>query len=234
MAWKQVKAFDINKMGKEAGMCLKNVRLGFGIAPKYPDAKADMEANKAAGTLHDLSTLPADVAVPVYLDTASPYEHVIVADHGTYYSDGKKLTSLGSMKPFGWGETMNGVRVVEQVAEPAQKSNEEIAEEVMDGKWGNGTERKTKLTAAGYDWGAIQEIVDANKGAGSSPVVTAGLQVGDKVVPIRWVDVNGRALRKTRDFYFVKQIVGNRVTLAADSKDGTVYAAMSKSNLKEV
>lgn len=41
MAWKQVKAFDINKMGKEAGMCLKNVRLGFGIAPKYPDAKAE-------------------------------------------------------------------------------------------------------------------------------------------------------------------------------------------------
>ncbi len=234
MAWKQVKAFDINKMGKRSGYCLANVRQGYGIAPKFADAKADMEANKAAGTLHDISTLPQDVAVPVYIDVSSPYEHIMVADHGTFYSDGKKLTSLGSLKVFGWGETVNGVRVVEQVADPVKKSNEEIAEEVMDGKWGNDPERAEKLTAAGYDRDAIQAIVDAKKGAGSSPVVTAGLQVGDKVVPIRWVDVNGRALRKTRDFYFVKQIVGNRVTLAADSKDGTVYAAMSKSNLKEV
>lgn len=42
----------------------------------------------------------------------------------------------------------------------AKKSNEEIANEVIQGKWGNGQDRKTKLAAAGYDYNAIQKIVN--------------------------------------------------------------------------
>ena len=41
-----------------------------------------------------------------------------------------------------------------------KKSNNEIAKEVIAGKWGNGSERKKKLTAAGYDYDAIQKIVN--------------------------------------------------------------------------
>lgn len=44
---------------------------------------------------------------------------------------------------------------------PAKKSNEEIAKEVIDGKWSVGVERKKKLTAAGYDYAAIQKLVNA-------------------------------------------------------------------------
>ncbi len=43
---------------------------------------------------------------------------------------------------------------------PAKKSNEEIAREVLQGKWGNGATRKKKLTNAGYDYSAIQKIVN--------------------------------------------------------------------------
>ena len=48
------------------------------------------------------------------------------------------------------------------------KSNETIAQEVINGAWGNGQERKDKLTAAGYDYNAIQSIVNQKLGAGSS------------------------------------------------------------------
>ncbi len=41
-----------------------------------------------------------------------------------------------------------------------KKSNEEIANEVIEGKWGNSPERKQKLTAAGYNYDAIQNIVN--------------------------------------------------------------------------
>ena len=41
-----------------------------------------------------------------------------------------------------------------------KKSNESIAKEVIQGKWGNGTERKKKLEAAGYNYSAIQQIVN--------------------------------------------------------------------------
>ena len=42
------------------------------------------------------------------------------------------------------------------------KSNEEIAEEVKAGLWGNGEDRKNRLEAAGYDYNAIQDIVNAS------------------------------------------------------------------------
>lgn len=40
------------------------------------------------------------------------------------------------------------------------KSVEEIAKEVISGKWGNGAERREKLTAAGYDCSVIQKKVN--------------------------------------------------------------------------
>jgi surface antigen len=42
----------------------------------------------------------------------------------------------------------------------SKKSNEEIAKEVIKGKWGNGQDRKNRLKAAGYDPSAIQKIVN--------------------------------------------------------------------------
>lgn len=41
------------------------------------------------------------------------------------------------------------------------KSNYYIALEVLDGKWGNGSERREKLSSAGYDYKAVQSIVNA-------------------------------------------------------------------------
>ena len=46
------------------------------------------------------------------------------------------------------------------VAKTVKKSNEAIAKEVIDGKWGNGAERKNRLTQAGYNYTAIQSIVN--------------------------------------------------------------------------
>lgn len=40
------------------------------------------------------------------------------------------------------------------------KTNQEIANEVINGLWGNGDERRKKITDAGYDYNAIQKIVN--------------------------------------------------------------------------
>lgn len=118
MGWKQIKPFDLSKMGTKPNYCLQNVRLAFGVQPKYADAKSAMIASRNAGTLHDISTLPKNVAVPVFVDTASPYEHVEVSDKGVFYSDGKKLDNPMSQKFFGWSETLNDERIVEFVPDP--------------------------------------------------------------------------------------------------------------------
>lgn len=49
-------------------------------------------------------------------------------------------------------------------AAPAKKTSTEIADEVIAGKWGNGTERKEKLTDAGYNYSEIQNIVNGKLG----------------------------------------------------------------------
>lgn len=40
------------------------------------------------------------------------------------------------------------------------KSVDELVREVLQGKWGNGTERKKRLEAAGYDYAAVQKKVN--------------------------------------------------------------------------
>lgn len=40
------------------------------------------------------------------------------------------------------------------------KTNQEIAREVIQGKWGNGEERKQRLTKEGYSYKDIQSIVN--------------------------------------------------------------------------
>lgn len=41
------------------------------------------------------------------------------------------------------------------------KTVDELAQEVLDGKWENGTDRKERLTSAGYDYSAVQAKVNA-------------------------------------------------------------------------
>ena len=111
--YEQLLPADINKMGKVKGWCLKNVREAYGQPlGHYASAKADMLAQRKAGTLHDFSTLPTNVCVPVYVDTISEYEHVVLSMFGVPYEDGKKISWNKYANYFGWGECCDSYRVV--------------------------------------------------------------------------------------------------------------------------
>ena len=56
---------------------------------------------------------------------------------------------------------------------PAKNSTDEIAREVIAGSWGNGDDRKSRLTAAGYDYSAVQAKVNALLGANKSSAPAA-------------------------------------------------------------
>lgn len=62
-----------------------------------------------------------------------------------------------------------------------KKSNEEIATEVIAGKWGNGQDRKNRLTVAGYDYNAIQSIVNSKT---KTSVKKYTVQKGDTLTAI--------------------------------------------------
>ncbi|MBQ1320175.1 MAG: hypothetical protein IIY53_00850, partial [Solobacterium sp.] len=64
-------------------------------------------------------------------------------------------------------------------AAPALKAVDDIAKEVIHGDWGNGEERKEKLTAAGYDYATVQAKVNEIMSGKAAPA--AGLKALDVV-----------------------------------------------------
>lgn len=250
MGWKQKVQFNLSKMGKTPGMCLRNVRLAYGIPAKYYDAKAAMLANKKAGTLHDMDSLPKNVAVPVFVDTSSINEHVEVSDRGAFYSDGKYVANPMNQKFFGWGETLNDVRIVEYVPDPKPTPGFKVGDKVTLTKWVAYDGTPLKKTRDYYFISQISgDRAVLNADSVSGPVYAAvntkylvkyvpapvkPIKVGDKVTLKNWVAYDGTPLKKTRDFYFVTQLNGDRAVLNADSMSGPVYAAVNVNNLKRV
>lgn len=111
--YEQIVKVNLKAMGKKKGWCLQNCRLVFGFnVGKFASAKKDMESQRANGTLHPIDTLPTNVVVPVYIDTTSQYEHVVISWYGVFYEDGYKISRSKYSKYFGWGELCDGQRVV--------------------------------------------------------------------------------------------------------------------------
>lgn len=75
------------------------------------------------------------------------------------------------------GKYIRGYGVPKYDAEPtANKSVAELAQEVLDGKWGNGADRKKRLTDAGYDYNKVQEKVNELL-TPTTPKITVGSTV---------------------------------------------------------
>ena len=81
-----------------------------------------------------------------------------------------------------------------------KKSNEEIAIEVIEGKWGNGQNRKNKLTNAGYDYESIQNIVNQKLSKKSNE------EVASEVIKGKWGNGVERQKRLEEAGYNYKEI----------------------------
>ena len=81
-------------------------------------------------------------------------------DCNVFYGDGttwdKYAGKSGTTKPV-------------KPTQPVKKSNEEIANEVINGAWGNGEDRKKRLTDAGYNYTVVQAIVNKKMAARKKP-----------------------------------------------------------------
>lgn len=82
-------------------------------------------------------------------------QQVIAGDFGNGEERKKRLGVLYNEVQNKVNEILSGKTVVEK-----KKSNEELADEVIKGLWGIGTDRKNRLTNAGYDYNAVQKIVN--------------------------------------------------------------------------
>ena len=85
----------------------------------------------------------------------SKYEPNVAWDAWQYTSTGKIDGITGSVDKSEFKDIS-----IKPIETPNKKSDEEIAEEVIAGKWGNGTKRKKALEAAGYNFYQIQDLVN--------------------------------------------------------------------------
>lgn len=76
-----------------------------------------------------------------------------------YTSKGSVPGISGNVDMDIWYEDIVGTDTEEKEAE-AEKTVEKLAQEVLDGIWGNGIDRKNRLTAAGYDYRTVQARVN--------------------------------------------------------------------------
>lgn len=83
-----------------------------------------------------------------------------------------------------------------------KKTVSELAREVLDGKWGNGQERKKKLAGAGYDYNAVQ--AEVNKLA--TPKKKSNEEVAREVLAGKWGNGATRKKRLTDAGYNYKVI----------------------------
>lgn len=99
---------------------------------------------------------------------------------------------------------------------PVLKSNEEIANEVIAGKWGNGNDRKVKLTDAGYDYSVIQKIVNEIL-LGSTPTEKpkkSNDELVDEVIRGDWGNGEERKNKLTKagyDYDIIQKIVNDKL-----------------------
>ena len=174
-------------------------------------------------------------------------------DQNYAYKDYPSIIKSGKMNGFGSSS-------VAPVPTPSKKSNEEIANEVLAGQWGNGEDRKNKLTAAGYDYNAIQAIV--NQKIGASPIQPAtqtytvksgdtlssiaskygttyqelarinGISNPNKIYPGQVLKIGGGSSISSTEYYMVKS--GDTLSAIAKKYGTTVNQLASWNNIANV
>lgn len=121
------------------------------------------------------------------------------------------------------------------------KTIDEIAKEVIAGKWSTGNDRFNKLEKAGYDADKVQDRVNEillgkSSNSGASANVDNSLKIGDKVTLTSGAKYyNGVAIPDwvKKATLYVREVAGDRVVIST-LKTGAITGAVSKKYLKKV
>lgn len=142
-------------------------------------------ASKVTAQLGGAASTPAGGSqTPVSKFPAVPFTVKVIIDDLNYRSEpsmngkvngqtGKGVFTIMEVRD-GWGRLKSGAGWIylenpsyctigntsSSAVKTTTKSVDTLAREVIQGKWGNGTDRKNKLTAAGYNYSAVQKRVN--------------------------------------------------------------------------
>lgn len=169
--------------------------------------------------------------------TSGKYGHVVwfegdrTISEYNYGSAGNYGVRQINLSQYIWFEIKAPTVTPQPQPSTSKKSNDEVANEVIKGLWGNGNERKARLEAAGYNYSTIQNLV--NKKLGGSTSTSTGVKLGDKVKTSATKDRSGVTLNL--------RIINDGQSVWASSngdwailkKGGVIRCSVSKSSLRK-
>ncbi len=142
--------------------------------------------------------------------------------------------NIAYMDAAAWKRYANpGSEPSAQPSAPTHKTNEEIAQEVIDGAWGNGNDRKNRLEAAGYNYTVIQSIVNAKLG---SSVKKSNTEIASEVISGKWGNGADRKNRLTAagyDYNAIQSLV-NSMLDGGNTSSNVYYTIKSGDTLSGI
>lgn len=128
--------------------------------------------------------------------------------------DGNLDLDKAYMDSDAWAKYVGAASAPAPAPAPSKKSDEQIADEVIAGKWGNGDDRRNRLASAGYDYDTIQSLVNAKL----QPSRKSNEQVADEVINGAWGNGDDRRDRLSQagyDYDAVQSIVNAKLGASA-------------------
>ena len=111
------------------------------------------------------------------------------------------------------------------------KSIDDLAQEVINQQWGNGNDRKQRLTSAGYDYNAVQNRVNEILGASSKK---SNEEIANEVIAGKWDVGQTRKEKLTAagyDYNTIQAIVNSKCGSSSSSKSYTVKSGDTLSGI---
>lgn len=200
------------------------------VSEKILKAKTDAEALKIARDhigINDIAVIrnngkvipksqvkPGDIGL---LFDGNIYKHTFIIMSGNKIADstgsGSKANNIRADRAFD-GRYVNSLKVIIRYTGNGNaatykpitnlKTVDELAHEVLEGKWGSGDERKKRLTEAGYDYNTVQkrvnELVNVKKPYGGTLPTTKIIKTNAEVIAdtIKWL----KWIASDNDFHY--------------------------------
>lgn len=113
---------------------------------------------------------------------------------------------------------------------PQPKPIDQIADEVIAGQWGNGADRKKRLTDAGYNYDAVQNAVNAKLAKKSNE------EIAQEVIAGKWGNGNDRKQRLTSAGYnyTAVQAIVSKLMSANKASKAVYYTVRSGDTLSGI
>lgn len=184
------------------------------------NASQDVSANgmlekcKQKGTISTMPDIPGIlVFLPGHVGVYIGGGYVIEAKGHAY---GVVKTKLAGRGWKSWGkcpwityeETSDKPKTTQttQTSTSGKKTVDEVAKEVIDGKWGVGEDRKKRLKAAGYDAAAVQKRVNEILAGAKTSAKKSVTVIAKEVIDGKWGNGADRVKRLTAAGYDAKAV----------------------------